>query len=241
MTWPRSGRAPIACGRSSLPRPATSPGNAWRTCSATSGWIPSPGRAAGRWSAGWISPHRPSRRRRRWPVSWASRRRSWSRTCTTRWPRSVAGGSTSSTPASGRWCGCRTSRAGPGWRRNCWRRAGSCTWSRGTRSRRYSTRLGLVVARDYFDSGPEVQDWAYTYTDGPALDHVRSVQFQHGVGEIITALVQAGLRIEFLHEFNFDAFGRFDSLRRQEDGTYWFPDGGPRVPLIFSVRASRGV
>lgn len=101
--------------------------------------------------------------------------------------------------------------------------------------------LGLVVARDYFDSGPEVQDWAYTYTDGPALDHVRSVQFQHGVGEIITALVQAGLRIEFLHEFNFDAFGRFDSLRRQEDGTYWFPDGGPRVPLIFSVRASRGV
>jgi hypothetical protein len=51
-----------------------------------------------------------------------------------------------------------------------------------------------VVARDYFDSGPEVQDWAYTYTDGPALDHVRSVQFQHGVGEIITALVQAGLR-----------------------------------------------
>jgi hypothetical protein len=85
-----------------------------------------------------------------------------------------------------------------------------------------------------------VEDWAHTYTDGPALDHVRSVQFQHGVGEIITALAQAGLRTEFMHEFDFEAFGRFDSLRRQADGTYRFTDGRPRVPLIFSVRASRG-
>jgi SAM-dependent methyltransferase len=97
---------------------------------------------------------------------------------------------------------------------------------------------GLVVTRDYFDSRPSVEDWAHTYTDGPALEHVRSVQFQHGVGEMITALVQAGLRIEFLHEFDFDAFGRFESLGRQADATYRFPPGRPRVPLIFSVRAS---
>ena len=72
----------------------------------------------------------------------------------------------------------------------------------------------------------------------PVLEHVRSVQFQHGVREIITALVQAGLRIEFMHEFDFDGFGRFESLRRQADGTYRLPPGRPRVPLIFSVRAS---
>jgi hypothetical protein len=83
-----------------------------------------------------------------------------------------------------------------------------------------------------------VRERAYTYTDGPRLEHVRSVQFQHGVGEIITALVQAGLRIEFMHEFDFDAFGRFESLRQQADGSYRLPPGRPRVPLIFSVRAS---
>jgi SAM-dependent methyltransferase len=97
---------------------------------------------------------------------------------------------------------------------------------------------GLVVSRDYFDSEPWVEDWAHTYTDGPALEHVRSVEFQHGIGEVITALSQAGLRIEFLHEFEFDAFGRYESLRRADDGTYRFPPGRPRVPLIFSVRAS---
>jgi SAM-dependent methyltransferase len=97
---------------------------------------------------------------------------------------------------------------------------------------------GLVVSRDYFDSEPWVEEWDHTYTDGPALEHVRSVEFQHGIGEVITALIEAGLRIEFLHEFEFDAFGRYESLRRADDGTYRFPPGRPRVPLIFSVRAS---
>jgi SAM-dependent methyltransferase len=97
---------------------------------------------------------------------------------------------------------------------------------------------GLVVSRDYFDSGPTVEEFAHTYTDGPALEHVRTVEFQHGIGEVITALIEAGLRIEFLHEFEFDAFGRYDSLQRHDDGTYRFPPGRPRVPLIFSVRAA---
>ena len=81
-----------------------------------------------------------------------------------------------------------------------------------------------------------MQEWAHTYTGGPALERVRSARFRHGVGEIITALVQAGLRIEFMHEFDFDAFGRFESLLA--GGSYRLPPGRPRVPLIFAVAAS---
>jgi SAM-dependent methyltransferase len=99
---------------------------------------------------------------------------------------------------------------------------------------------GLCVARDYFDAAPQVEDYPYTYTDGPALEHTRQVEFQHSLGEIVTSLADAGLRIEFLHEYDFDAFGRFDSLQRREDGTYRFPAGQPRVPMQFSLRASAG-
>jgi SAM-dependent methyltransferase len=101
-----------------------------------------------------------------------------------------------------------------------------------------SGSAGLVVARDYFDAAPQVEDYPYTYTDGPALSHSRQVEFQHGLGEIVTSLVEAGLRIEFLHEHDFEAFGRFGSLQPQEDGTYRFPPGQPRVPMMFSLRAS---
>jgi SAM-dependent methyltransferase len=97
---------------------------------------------------------------------------------------------------------------------------------------------GLVVARDYFASAPEVEDYPYSYTDGPALSHQRTAEFQHGLGEIVTSLVEAGLRIEFMHEWDFELFRRFDSLQRQEDGTYRLPAGQPRVPMMYSLRAS---
>jgi hypothetical protein len=98
---------------------------------------------------------------------------------------------------------------------------------------------GLVVARDYFDTAPAGGGLPYTYTDGPALSHSRQVEFQHGLGEIVTSLADAGLRIEFLHEHDFEAFARFDSLQRQEDGTYRLLSGQWRVPMMYSLRASR--
>ena len=97
---------------------------------------------------------------------------------------------------------------------------------------------GTNIVRDYFDDQPQVEDYPYTYTDGPALKHTRSVEFQHGLGQIVTALADAGLRIDFLNEHDFDVFERFESLERH-GGQYRFPAGRPRVPMMFSLRATR--
>lgn len=97
---------------------------------------------------------------------------------------------------------------------------------------------GSVVARDYFDDQPWVEDYPYTYTDGPALEHTRSVQFQHQLGQVVTALAGAGLRIDFLHEHDFDVFQRFESLERR-GAEYRYPAGHPRAPLTYSLRATR--
>jgi hypothetical protein len=72
----------------------------------------------------------------------------------------------------------------------------------------------------------------------PALEHTTDVEFQHGLGEIITAMAEAGLRIEFVHEWDLEVFGRFDALQRQDDGTCRLPAGQPRVPMLYSLRAS---
>jgi SAM-dependent methyltransferase len=99
---------------------------------------------------------------------------------------------------------------------------------------------GSVVTDDYFDDAPEVEDWPWSYTgESSRLAHQRTVQFQHTVGEIVTAIAGAGLRIEFLHEHDFDAFQRFHSLQQQADGSYRLPPGRPRIPMLLSLRASR--
>jgi SAM-dependent methyltransferase len=99
---------------------------------------------------------------------------------------------------------------------------------------------GTTVTCDYFDDRPHVRDspWSYTGRTSP-LAHRQQVQFQHPVGEVVTAIAGAGLRVEFLHEHDFDAFQRFESLRRHDDGTYRLPPGRPRIPMMFSLRATQ--
>jgi SAM-dependent methyltransferase len=98
---------------------------------------------------------------------------------------------------------------------------------------------GATVTHDYFQRGPHVWDEPYTYTDGAALAHTRTMQFRHGLGEIVTALAAAGLRLEFLHEHDHTLFRRYGTLVAG-DGGYRLPYGAPRLPLMFSLRASAG-
>ncbi len=98
--------------------------------------------------------------------------------------------------------------------------------------------VGPVAGRRLVHLQCHIELDTLSHTDGPALAHTRQVEFQHGLGEIVTSLVEAGPRIEFLHEHDFEAFARFESLQRREDGTYRFPPGQPRVPMMFSRRAS---
>jgi hypothetical protein len=59
------------------------------------------------------------------------------------------------------------------------------------------------------------------------------------MGEIITALAGARLRIDFLHEFPFLFFRSLPFLEYR-DGAWWLPAGWPgELPLSFSLRATK--
>ncbi|MET8704687.1 class I SAM-dependent methyltransferase [Kitasatospora sp. NPDC004723] len=98
---------------------------------------------------------------------------------------------------------------------------------------------GRTVEYDYFHREATVWDEASTYTDGEPAPTAATVtvEWQHGVGEVVSALAAAGLRIEFLHEHDFTVFARFPVL--EHDRVFRFPDGQPGVPLMYSVRASK--
>jgi SAM-dependent methyltransferase len=63
--------------------------------------------------------------------------------------------------------------------------------------------------------------------------------WDHSLGEIVTALIDAGLRIEFLHEFDFVRWP-MDFLVESPDGRWRLPPGTKgQLPLFFSLKASR--
>jgi SAM-dependent methyltransferase len=63
--------------------------------------------------------------------------------------------------------------------------------------------------------------------------------WDHSLGEIVTAVADAGLHVEFLHEFPF-VLWKVDFAEQGEDGSYRLPgDMDGRLPLYFSLKASK--
>ncbi len=63
--------------------------------------------------------------------------------------------------------------------------------------------------------------------------------WDHSLGEIVSALIDAGLRIDFLHEFDFVDWP-VDYLVRSDDGRWRLPAGtAGQLPLFFSLKASK--
>ena len=98
----------------------------------------------------------------------------------------------------------------------------------------------LVHKEPYFPGAePPASNDVGTYADPDArFENTLEYGFQHTLGDIVTALIEAGLRIDFLHEFPFGGWQMVPEMVKGDDGYYRFPDEG-RLPLLFSVKASK--
>ncbi len=81
-----------------------------------------------------------------------------------------------------------------------------------------------------------VRHGSYVGPETP-FEHPDSYQWQHSLGDIVSSLVDAGVAIEFLHEWPFAAYRAFRSMQLGLDG-YWRIPGDP-WPLLFSIRGRR--
>jgi SAM-dependent methyltransferase len=114
----------------------------------------------------------------------------------------------------------------------------------------FDDTLGLTKD-DYFETRPfrdPVGD--YVLESGAALGVVKpseslpnetpATSWQHGLGEIVTAICRAGLVLECLEEFPHSNGSRpFACAVLGEDRRYRFPEGKPRFPLMFGLRARK--
>lgn len=91
----------------------------------------------------------------------------------------------------------------------------------------------------YFADEPQVVDEPDSYADHDAdVEHTETHQWSHDLGSVVTALVDAGLRLEYLCEHPFASFEQSPGLMRRRDDGFWeFP--GADYPLTFSLRATK--
>lgn len=97
----------------------------------------------------------------------------------------------------------------------------------------------LRVMRSYFLGGPQQWEDPHDYAEpSVSLAHFKSHEWQHTLGEVVTALAEAGLRIDFLHEHDRLVWPGLACLVKK--GRYFeMPEGAPRLPLSYSVRVRK--
>ncbi|UQU62091.1 class I SAM-dependent methyltransferase [Couchioplanes caeruleus] len=81
-------------------------------------------------------------------------------------------------------------------------------------------------------------DATYTYTDGPALTSATtSYEWEHGLGEVVTALSRAGLAVRSLTESDELPWPRWPHMERTARGWWRLPGTAPKVPLFYALLA----
>jgi SAM-dependent methyltransferase len=102
----------------------------------------------------------------------------------------------------------------------------------------------LVLTHDFqtpADRPLEFND-ATTYTGDPTvLTHQSMREWMHPLSAILGALIDAGLTITMFREHENLPWQAVPMLVPTRDQRWRLPDGHPRVPLSFSVRAKKGM
>ena len=93
-------------------------------------------------------------------------------------------------------------------------------------------------AWSYFENEFFFEGYGHSYA-GTDLIASPNYEWGHSLAEIVTALIDAGLVLEFLHEFPFTCYQAFPAMVKGEDGWWRFPEHNDSVPQLFSIRATK--
>lgn len=97
---------------------------------------------------------------------------------------------------------------------------------------------GLQVRHAYFSG--EAVEWPADWPDYADTDYIckhPTLEFQWTISDVYNALVDAGLRIQFIHEFDFLHWKALPAMVEGSDGMWRLPEPLNRIPLLFSLRA----
>ena len=98
----------------------------------------------------------------------------------------------------------------------------------------------IKLANPYFFSGtPEQVEMTGSYATDNKGKTASFYIWNHGIGEVITALIDGGLTIEFLHEFPYAARAKFPFMEKDPDGWWRLPPRYVQIPFLFSLQARK--
>jgi SAM-dependent methyltransferase len=104
-----------------------------------------------------------------------------------------------------------------------------------------SAEVDLQVIGPYFTPAEPLvfeDDGSYADRDAKLLNR-RTNSWPHPISDVVTSLIEAGLRIEFLHEFPFTIEQWFPFMEAAAEGHWRLTKNDGCVPLLYSIKATK--
>ncbi|MDZ4738140.1 MAG: class I SAM-dependent methyltransferase [Rhodospirillaceae bacterium] len=99
---------------------------------------------------------------------------------------------------------------------------------------------GMLAIRYPMVGKAEARRWetATDYADeATPLQHNATWEWNHGLGEVIGALIGAGLRLAYYKEHPYLAWRSFPAMIERDEFFFGLPDNLPTIPLAYSLKA----
>jgi SAM-dependent methyltransferase len=80
-----------------------------------------------------------------------------------------------------------------------------------------------------------------SYADRSADIHLKEYEWCHPLGDVVTALINAGLQLEFVHEYPWCTYPQMPFLEEHDEWDWRAPAHLVQVPLMYSIRARKPV
>lgn len=91
------------------------------------------------------------------------------------------------------------------------------------------------IQYDYFNSEPIEEEIEGSYADRNAPIKTKTISWNHGIGEILNTLIQAGISIHEFSEMDFSPFDCFSNLKKLEEDKFVFSHIEPAIPMIYRI------
>jgi hypothetical protein len=78
-----------------------------------------------------------------------------------------------------------------------------------------------------------------TYTSSEEGFKTKNVSWNHGLGEVLTALLTNGLRIDHFKEFDYSPYNCFSGTKEIGKNKFIIEKMGSKLPMVYSVLATK--
>lgn len=95
------------------------------------------------------------------------------------------------------------------------------------------------VHYNYFNTGAIVETESGTYADKNAPLQAQYVMWNHSMGEVLNNLIQQGLRIDSLQEYDYSPYNCFNHTTETAPGQYRIAHMDNKLPMVYALTATK--